>query len=98
MIARESAYGLLVIWHKIQSPRPTSASTTAGRSFDRDKSLNGNRTSTMAPAADGTTPRPPLAVPNLSPRPARLAKPFRLHPLSALLPRWSQAPAAPLEV
>jgi hypothetical protein len=33
-----------VIWHKIQSPRPASASTIAGLSFDRDKSLNGNHT------------------------------------------------------
>lgn len=36
-----SAYGLLVTWHKIQSPRPTLASTTAGRSLVCDKSEKG---------------------------------------------------------
>lgn len=77
MIARESAYGLLVTWHKIQSPRPASASTTAGRSFDCDKLLNGNRTNTMAPAEDGTTPRPPLAVPNPALMLAHSAMPLR---------------------
>jgi hypothetical protein len=51
-------------WQRTASPRPASASTTAGRSFDLDRSENGNRTRTTAPAAGAPTPRPPRAHPS----------------------------------
>src|SRR5207244_2741268 len=57
-------YGLLVTWQRIQSPRPASARTTAGRSLARDRSENGKGTRTTAAAAGGTTQYPPRACPS----------------------------------
>ena len=59
--ALASSYDLLVTWHRILSPRPAWASTMAGRSFARERSENGNRTSTTAPTAGAPTPRLPPA-------------------------------------
>src|SRR5689334_23083279 len=85
MIALLSAYALLVIWHRIQSPRPADASTTAGRNFDCDKSEKGNGTRTIAPAGGTTMLRLPRG--DSSPRRAPL------H--SAALSRRSAAPGPP---
>ena len=63
-IAVESAYGLLVIWHNIQSPRPASAKTTAGRTFECDRSENGNLTRTIDPIEGVTTLHLPPADSN----------------------------------
>ena len=60
-IARVSPYELLVIWHKIQSPRPASASTTVGRRFARDRSEKGKGTRTIVLAVGVTSPHPPRA-------------------------------------
>jgi hypothetical protein len=62
---------------RLARPRPASAGTTAGRSFERDNSPNGNRTSTTAPAADGAMPGPPLPTPNLPLEQAHSGEPFR---------------------
>ena len=47
--ARGSPYGIARNLAKIQSSRPASATTTAGRSLDCDKSENGNGTRTIEP-------------------------------------------------
>src|SRR5207249_10306657 len=54
--AAGSPYGLLVIWHSTQSPRPASARQTAGRTLDCDRSENGNGKRTTSPVAGVTTP------------------------------------------
>src|SRR5258706_8154988 len=64
LIACESLLGCLVTWHKIQSPRLAFARIIAGRDLVCDRSEKGKRTSTMAPAAGRTTPRPPRAGSN----------------------------------
>ncbi len=51
--ARGSPEGVLVIWHRIQSSRPTSARTIAGRNLACDKTEKGNGTKTTAPAVGG---------------------------------------------
>jgi len=68
-------WDLLVIWQRIQSPRPASASTTAGRSLDAVRSENGKWTMTTCPAAN---------VP-MRPPPRHDSSPRRAPPRSAAL-------------
>jgi hypothetical protein len=65
-IAAGSPYGLLVIWQRIQSPRPASAKHIAGRTFDCERSENGKGTKTTSPAAGVTTLSPPRVGANPS--------------------------------
>src|SRR5712692_2521497 len=55
-----SLYGLLVIWQSTQSAPPADATTSAGRSFEDDRSENGKRTRTTTPALTPPTLRVPL--------------------------------------
>ena len=75
--ARESAYALLVIWHKIQSSRSTPASTTAGRSLLADKSEKGNLTRTIDPTEGETMPHLPPVFPSHAPAISDSIKLFR---------------------
>src|SRR5947209_2538100 len=93
--AAGSPYGLLVIWQQTQSPRPASARQTAGRTFDCERSENGNGTKTTSPAVGVTTRRPPPvgASPppgsvrrSAQPRPAR--QPDLLAPSPGLGGGW----------
>src|SRR4051812_11748938 len=78
-----SPYGLLVIWHSTQSPRPASARQTAGRTLDCDRSENGKGTRTTSPAASVTMPRPPPADSSRQPGLPRPARPPRPAPRPA---------------
>jgi len=62
----------LVIWQRIRSPLVSDATTSAGRTFALERSVNGNGTTTTSPLTNRAMPLPPPGC--SSRRPKRIGR------------------------